>query len=168
MQRLMILRHAAAVPRRPGGEDFPRPLSEAGRAQAARIAEWLSGQPPLPDDILCSPAQRARETLAPLLALRPELEPCTTFVPQIYGASTRTLAVLLDRAFAERDGVLIVGHNPALESLALDVIAPSDHAKMDHLAAGALLIVEFERGWPADAGCGRLTGVAGVSADQAP
>ncbi len=163
MQRLMVLRHCDAVPRRPEGEDFPRTLSEAGRAQAERIAQWLSDQPQLPEDILCSPAQRARETLAPLLALRPDLESCTTFAPQIYGASTRTLAVLLDRAFAEHDGVLIVGHNPALESLALDVIAPSDHGKMARLAAGTLLIVEFERGWPADAGRGRLTQVAGCS-----
>lgn len=163
MQRLMILRHAAAEPRRPDAEDFPRALSEAGRAQAACVARWLSEQPHLPDDILCSPAQRARETLAPLLAVRPELESRTTFVPQIYGASARTLAVLLDRAFAEFDGVLIVGHNPALESLALDVIAPSDHRGMARLAAGTLLIVELERGWPADTGRGRLTQVAGSS-----
>jgi len=157
----MILRHAAAMPRRPEVEDFPRTLSEAGRAQAAAIAQWLSDQQHLPDDILCSPAQRARETLAPLLALRPELDSCTTFVPQIYGASARTLAILLDRAFAERNGVLIVGHNPALESLASEVIAPSDHGKMARLAAGTLLIIEFEHGWPADAGRGRLTHVAG-------
>lgn len=165
MQRLMILRHAAAVPRRPEVEDFPRSLTATGRARAARVAQWLSEQPYSPDEIFCSPAQRARETLAQLLALRPELELRTTFVPQLYGASTRTLAVLLDRAFAERDSVLIVGHNPALESLALEVIAPSDHGKLARLAAGTILIVEFERGWPADAGRGRLTRVAGGTAD---
>ena len=156
MQRLMILRHAKAVPWHPGLEDFPRALSEAGRQHAARIAQWICDHQQLPDDILCSPSQRTRETLAPLLSLRPELETCTNFVPQIYGASTHTMNTLLDRAFAERDQVLIVGHNPGFEMLAFEVIAPSERQKVARLATGTLLVVEFEPGWPDGAGQGRL------------
>jgi phosphohistidine phosphatase SixA len=157
MQQLMILRHAKAVPWRPGIEDFPRALSDAGRVHAARVAEWLSAQPLQPDDILCSPAQRTRETLAPLLALRPQLESCTRFVPQIYGASTRTLSALLDHAFAERDRVLIVGHNPGFELLAFEVVAAAARRTFDRLPTGTLLVIEFENGWPDDCGRGRLT-----------
>jgi len=156
MQRLMILRHAKAVPWRPGVEDFPRTLSDVGRDHAARVADWISAQPLLPDSILCSPSQRTRETLAPLLALHPELEACTSFVPQIYGASTRTLTALLDRAFAEWDSVLIVGHNPGFEALAFEVVGPSERHKFDRLPTGTLVVVSFERGWPEDSGRGRL------------
>lgn len=156
MQRLMILRHAKAVPWQSGVEDFPRALSDAGRQHAARVAEWICAEQLLPDDILCSPAQRTRETLAPLLALRPELETCTSFVPQIYGASTRMMTALLDRAFAERECVLIIGHNPGFEMLAFEVVAESERRKFDRLPTGTLLVVEFEKGWPEDSGRGRL------------
>ena len=159
MQQLMILRHAKAVPWYPGVEDFPRSLSEAGREHAAKVANWICDHHPLPEEILCSPSQRTRETLAPLLALRPELETCTSFVPQIYGASTRTITILLDRAFAERDRVLIVGHNPGFEMLAFELIAPSERSKMKRLPTGTLLVVDFESGWPQDAGRGQLSQV---------
>jgi phosphohistidine phosphatase SixA len=157
MQELMILRHAKAVPWRPGVEDFPRALSTAGREHAERVAEWLCARPLQPEDILCSPAQRTRETLAPLLALRPQLESCTRFVPQIYGASSRTLSALLDHAFAERDRVMIVGHNPGFETLAFEVLASSERDKFERLPTGTLLVVEFENGWPDDCGRGKLT-----------
>ena len=156
MQRLMILRHAKAVPWSPGAEDFPRPLGKSGRADAARVAQGVCDHLQLPDDILCSPSQRTRETLAPLLALRPELESCTGFVPPIYGASIGTLTALLDRAFAERQCVLIVGHNPGIEALALDVVAPSERSRIGRLPTGTLVIVDFETEWPDGVGHGRL------------
>jgi len=159
MQRLMILRHAKAVPWQPDVEDFPRTLTDAGRKHAARITDWICAQPLLPDEILCSPAQRTRETLAPLLALRPELETRTSFVPQLYGASVRTLTALIDRALAECDCVLIVGHNPGFERLAFDVVGASERRKFDRLPTGTLLVVEFEQGWPEDSDRGRLAHV---------
>jgi len=159
MQQLMILRHAKAVPWHPGVEDFPRALSEAGREHAAKVARWISEHLPLPEEILCSPSQRTRETLAPLLAHCPQLEACTSFAPQIYGASTRTLNSLLDRAFAERDRVLIVGHNPGFEMLAFELIAPFERSRINRLPTGTLLVVDFESGWDEDAGRGRLSHV---------
>lgn len=156
MHELTILRHAQAVPWQPEAEDFPRALSEAGRVHASRLARWLSDRSQPPGEILCSPAQRTRETLAPLLAMRPELEACTHFIPQLYGASTHTLNRLLDGAFAGSDRVLIVGHNPGLERFAFDVLAPSEHGRLKHLSAGMLLVIGFASGWPADAGRGAL------------
>jgi len=157
MQQLMILRHAKAVPWHPGVEDLPRCLSEVGQEHAAKVARWLSEHLALPEEILCSPSQRTRETLAPLLALRPELEACTSFVPQIYGASTRTLNNLLDRAFAERNRVLIVGHNPGFEMLAFEVVAPAERSRISRLPTGTLLVIDFDPGWPQSAGQGRLS-----------
>ena len=156
MQELMILRHATAVPQRPDTEDFTRTLSEAGRAQAATLARRICDHAALPDEILCSPSQRTRETLAPLLARRPDLERRTAFVPQVYGASTGTLTQLLDGAFAGSERVLIIGHNPGLEMLALDLLAPGERSGIGHLSAGTLLVIGFPAGWPEDAGRGTL------------
>jgi phosphohistidine phosphatase SixA len=156
MQELIILRHARAVPWHPGVEDFPRALSEAGREHAATLARWICDHAALPDEILCSPSQRTRETLAPLLAMRPDLECRTSFVPQIYGASTGTLTQLLDGAFAGSDRVLMVGHNPGFEMLAFDLLAPSERGRLEGLPTGTLLVIGFRFGWPGDAGRGTL------------
>lgn len=156
MQQLMILRHAKAVPWQPGVEDFPRALSSVGRNHAAKVAQWICEHLELPEEILCSPAQRTRETLAPLLVLRPELETRTSFVPQIYGASPHTLTELLDRALSVRDRVLIVGHNPGFETLAFQVLAPSQRPGFSRLATGMLLVVDFESGWAEDSSRGVL------------
>lgn len=159
MQRLMILRHAKAVPWYPRVDDFPRALDASGRDHAARVAGWISDTLQLPDGIFCSPAQRTRETLAPLLALRPELEARANFVPQLYGATSRTLTALLDTAFVSYERVLVVGHNPGMENLAFDIIGPGDRSRFRRLPTGTLLVVEFPSGWPDDAGRGRLVHV---------
>jgi phosphohistidine phosphatase len=157
MQRLMILRHAKAVPWYPAVDDFNRMLSDAGREHAEKIASWLSAHLELPQEILCSPALRTRQTLAPLLSLRPELDALTRFAPQMYGASTQTLNGLLDAAFSELDRVLLVGHNPTLEMLAFAVLSRSQCQKLNRLTTGTLLVVDFEDGWPEGAGDGILS-----------
>lgn len=157
MKVLLILRHAEAVPAHPGCEDFVRALTEAGTVHAAKLAHWLCDRIELPDQILCSPSPRARQTLAPLLAMRPVLDARTNFLPQLYGASVRTLTTLLDRSFAESDRVLIVGHNPGLEELASEVLEHGERSRFGHLTASTLLVIGFAKGWPDGGGYGRLT-----------
>ena len=147
MQQLMILRHAKAVPWSPTAEDFPRTLSPTGTKHAEKIAEWMRDNLDPPQHILCSPSQRTRETLAPILAMTPELEALTHFIPQIYHASTAILESLLDGAFAEYDRVLIVGHNPGFESLVGEVIHPKHYGDYTRLPPGTLAVVEFGECW---------------------
>ncbi len=147
MQQLLILRHAKAVPWSPAAEDFPRKLTRAGREHAKNVAAWLEESLEPPETILCSPSQRTRETLTPILALRPQLETIVHFVPQLYHATSSTIETLLDSAFAEADRVLIVGHNPGFESLAGTVIHPRHRQEFARLPTGTLVVVDFPEGW---------------------
>jgi phosphohistidine phosphatase len=149
MQTLLILRHAKAVPWSPLKEDFPRQLSPVGIGQASNMARWICQNLEPPQIILCSPSQRTRQTLAPLLSRDPELEAVTHFLPQIYHATAHTLESVLDSAFAETDRALIVGHNPGLEALVGEVIHPRHHDQFSRLPTGTLAVVEFENGWAA-------------------
>jgi phosphohistidine phosphatase SixA len=149
MQQLLILRHAKAVPWSPAAEDFPRKLTSAGREHAQKVANWLSQNLQPPEVILCSPSQRTRETLAPILALQPQLEAVVRFQPQLYHATTSTIETLLDAAFARANHVLIVGHNPGFESLAADVIRTHHHSALMQLPTGTLVVVDFTEGWSA-------------------
>jgi phosphohistidine phosphatase SixA len=115
MQQLLILRHAKAVPWSPAAEDFPRKLTSAGREHAQKVATWLSQNLAPPEVILCSPSQRTRETLAPILSLQPQLEAVVHFQPQLYHATTSTIETLLT-LLCGVNRVLIVGHNPVLKA----------------------------------------------------
>jgi phosphohistidine phosphatase len=109
---LIFWRHAEAEDEREGLPDLERALTPRGVKQAARVAAWL--EPLLPADtrILCSPALRCEQTVAPLgreYKLREDLQP---------GAIP---AALLDAAQwpVAKQPVLIVGHQPAIgEALA--------------------------------------------------
>ena len=64
MKRLLLLRHAKSSWHDPALTDFERPLNRRGRAAARAIGDYLVRNDLLPDLVLCSAAQRTRETLA--------------------------------------------------------------------------------------------------------
>lgn len=147
MQTLMIFRHAKAVPWGSTPDDFSRPLNDLGTAHAQAVAEWIAHAVLLPECVLCSPSQRTRETLAPMIESTRALEGRTKFLPQLYGASERTLANVLDHAFAENDSVMVVGHNPGLEQLVFEATSGSQHEKIERLATGTLVVIGFDPDW---------------------
>jgi phosphohistidine phosphatase len=98
-------------------------LAGRGRRAAAAIARHLNDEGITPELVLCSTAQRARETLE---RIGPALGTATVrFERELYGASE---SGLLDRLHRVSDGtgsVMLVGHNPGIEQLALDLARPS-------------------------------------------
>jgi phosphohistidine phosphatase len=124
-RRLILLRHAkSAWPEVP---DHERPLAPRGRRDAPAAGRWLRTSGCVPDRVLCSTARRARETWA-LAADKLRADPEVVFEQRVYGAST---AELLDLARATPSGVrtlLIVGHDPAMQNLTLELAAadPAD------------------------------------------
>ena len=59
---LIIMRHGKSD-WHTGENDFDRPLSERGTRDAARMGRWLSSSRYLPDQIIASPATRAKQTV---------------------------------------------------------------------------------------------------------
>jgi len=85
---LILMRHAEALPAAIGAEDFSRPLSDAGRAAAARAARKLAAGVSI-ERLLYSPARRTSETatiVAAKLALHPSL---LEAAPSLSAALTR-------------------------------------------------------------------------------
>ncbi len=156
MQSLYILRHAKAVTWTPTSDDFSRVLQASGQRDAENLASWITAHLALPDCIVCSPSQRTRETLAPLLCGQTQLESVTHFLPQLYHSTLRTLQAALDATFAEFDRVLIVGHNPGLEVLAGEVMHRNHYSDFSRLPTGTLVVIDFAAGWGQDQGNGEL------------
>lgn len=113
-REIILLRHAHADGAMPGQDDMARVLSLRGEAEAEAAAAWLKQHALAPDRVVCSPAARARETCERVLAtlgyadLRSDA--------RVYEATPATLLRVLDD-HADANSILLVGHNPGLESL---------------------------------------------------
>ena len=118
MKTLFLLRHAKSSWSEPGLADFNRPLNERGRRAAPLIARYLAHCGLLPDLILCSAAQRTRETLALMLPGGLACDAVLRIESGLYGADAATLLRRLKRIETEVDCVLLIAHNPGLEDLA--------------------------------------------------
>jgi phosphohistidine phosphatase len=116
MKRLTILRHAHASDAAPGSQDFERPLSVNGEAQACAAAAALSKVSP-PDRLRVSPALRTRQTAMIVRELAfPGLE--AQFAPELYLASCEKLVLEVATTPSSCDHLMLVGHNPGLSELA--------------------------------------------------
>ena len=126
MRSVYLLRHAKSS-WTTGAPDHERPLAGRGRRAAKAIARHLREQGIEPELVLCSTARRARETLG---RIEPALGAPTVLIePGLYGASKDEL---LDRLCGVPDGVgsvMLIGHNPGIQLLALELARPGAGAR---------------------------------------
>jgi phosphohistidine phosphatase len=141
---LVLLRHAKAE-RPTGTADIDRPLTARGHADAAAVGAWLAHRDLLPDDVICSPAKRTRQTWHGV-ALALGSEPEVRYEPAAYGGTARDLLELVRGAAGGATTVLVIGHNPAISDLSglLDPAAASDS---DGLRTSGLAVHRFEGAW---------------------
>ena len=102
-----------------------------------------------PDLVLCSTARRTRDTLQLVL---PELktEPKVIYEDGLYHGTPQEMLDLLREVAAPASQVLLVGHNPELQSFALDLIGSGAKHLKDRLEAkyptAGLVVVRFQAG----------------------
>ena len=117
MQTIYLLRHAKSSWSDPTLPDHERPLAKRGRRDGKRIAEHLRRSGIEPSLVLCSSAVRTRETVE---LVRPALGDATVQVEdELYAASAEQLLERLRALPDDVDSVMLVGHNPGLQDLAL-------------------------------------------------
>ena len=117
------------------------------------MARHAAGRPDLPRLVLCSPARRALDTLAPLRKALAEDARVRVERPLYLASAAQLLARLRRLPDAERD-VLLIGHDPGLHELAVALLRPSRSAAAarlrEKLPPGALVAFELDLpGWRA-------------------
>jgi phosphohistidine phosphatase len=155
-QQLYLLRHAKAEPWSPLGNDFSRPLHSKGSRHAQLLSDWALKTLTPPDTVLCSPAKRTRETLAPLLSQWPKLLASTDYVDSMYGASLNMLLTLTEDAFSYSDRLLLIGHNPGFEAMLINLLRKNQTVNIQKMATGTLAVIEFPGGFKRGAHAGLL------------
>lgn len=145
MLRLMLLRHAKSD--RPAGvADLDRPLNPRGYRTAPLMGRYLAAENLRPEHVVVSPACRTRETWEPV---RTALGgPDATLVREIYEAPDSALLSVIRRTPPDARSLLMIGHNPGLQDIALRLVGAGVPAERHKLAAGfptgALAVIDFE------------------------
>ncbi|MBV8687108.1 MAG: histidine phosphatase family protein [Alphaproteobacteria bacterium] len=134
MKTLILLRHAKSGWDDPILRDFDRPLNPRGRRAAATVAREMQRLGLSFDRVLASPARRVVETIDALGDVLGALSP--HYDRQLYLASPETLLEAVRAAPDGAERLLLVGHSPGIEMLALA------------LSAGGTLRAEIEVKYP--------------------
>jgi phosphohistidine phosphatase len=162
-RELLILRHAKSDWGSGAASDFDRPLAKRGRKDAPRVGEWLYREGMIPEVIVSSPAQRARETAVQVCKCLDLPKKGIVWDQAIYDAELPALLGVLSRIPASAGLALLIGHNPGLEDLLLyltggdldqpedgkllptatvaRVEMPEDWSRLEHGCAGLIRIV---------------------------
>jgi phosphohistidine phosphatase len=160
MRRLLILRHAKAVPLS-SEDDFGRALTERGRQDARKMGAYLAERALSPDRAIYSGAARTRQTFEIVAEAQPR--PFEGVRQNALYEASRFLILGLLREFpADARMHLVVGHNPGMADVA--ALLAGEGAAMDRLRLGAkfptcaLAVIAFDRpNWSElAAGAGRL------------
>lgn len=128
MDRLILLRHGKAENESASGEDFDRRLSPRGVRESAAMGETLARLGLIPDLALVSTAARAQETWAAAEAAFPKA--ASRLEPELYNADSGAVRQAADAAGRGCGTLIVVGHNPGLQELTLQLLiegsAPSN------------------------------------------
>jgi phosphohistidine phosphatase len=151
MLTLSLLRHAKSSWSDPRLKDIERPLNERGDTAAPRMGAFMARRGIAPDLILCSAAVRARQTLnlvLPHLRGAPEL----VYEDELYLASSATLLKRLHKVATGVKHVMIVGHDPGMHTLAVELAGSGSADDLKRLAdkfptAGLAVVVFGASAW---------------------
>ena len=117
MKTLTLLRHAKSGWDDPSLSDFARPLNARGRSAARAMGREMRALGLAWDHIVASPAARVTETILGLAESYGPVDP--VYDECVYLASLETLLEIVRATDDAHATLLIVGHNPGMERLAL-------------------------------------------------
>jgi phosphohistidine phosphatase len=138
MDRLILFRHGKAQAESASGEDFDRRLAPRGERESAEMGAHLADLGFAPDLVLVSPAMRTRETWAAIAPHFPKAQ--ARFEDELYHADSGLVRHAAARAGAAVGTVMVVGHNPGLQELAVRLLGEG--------SAPASLIAQAARRFP--------------------
>ena len=136
MHRLILMRHAKAERGSPSGRDRDRPLSPRGEADALRVGRILADRGLKPDRALVSSAERTLQTWELVHESLGDVE--IRQVDALYEAEPGTLRTHVEDEADLAGCLILVGHNPGIHQLAMDLLMEGAAAPsvLDRLAAG--------------------------------
>ncbi|WP_298444868.1 histidine phosphatase family protein [Gordonia sp. (in: high G+C Gram-positive bacteria)] len=136
---LVLMRHGKSG--YPAGVwDHDRPLADRGRREAALAGEWMAADGLEIDAVICSTAERTRQTLE-----RTGIDAPVVYTEDIYENTPDNVLEAI-RTYAPEDAgtLLVVGHFPGLPGTALTL---DDAAEIDRFPTSAYAVLTIGVPW---------------------
>lgn len=144
VRQLHLLRHAKSSWKEDGLTDHERPLAPRGRRAGKKLEKYLRREEIRPALVICSSSQRTRETLA---LIRPSLgEAVIEIEDGLYAAGAEVLLARVCELPESVGSVLLIGHNPGLQDLAL-TLCPGSGRLAEKFPTGALAGFALSTPW---------------------
>ena len=148
-RQLLIMRHAKSAWETDARSDFERPLARRGRKDAPRVGAWLHRSRLAPDHFISSPAQRARETTLLVCKALGIAKDRVVWDGRLYPGGLSGLLAVLAGCPDKAARVMIVGHNPGLETLVRylggDTVGEPADGKL--LPTAAVACLDMPKNW---------------------
>jgi len=110
------------------------------------MGRFMAGEELLPHRALCSSARRARETWELVASELSQAVP-TEIRREIYHSSPRTLQALIHSVPDTDPSLILIGHNPTMEDMALMLAGSGSTGGLEEIRAkfptGALAVLDF-------------------------
>lgn len=135
MKTLLLMRHAKSSWKNTDMADHERPLKKKGRKDTVLMAKQLKKKDLIPDLIYSSSAIRATETLE-IFVDTLKFEGKVKVKDVLYMAEPETIIDKINSVDEKVNTVLVIGHNPGLESLT-QILGD----KIDALPTGAIAVI---------------------------
>lgn len=155
VRTLLVLRHSkSAYPE--GVADIDRPLAPRGMRDAVAAGQWLCDQALAPDLVVCSVAERTRQTwdlISDQLGVASAGNDVVRYDPRLYSADVEDLIGIIRETPAGIGILALLGHNPA----AADLVLALTTERQLSFPTSAIAAIEFSGGWArARPGSGQL------------
>ncbi len=111
MRTLFITRHGKAAPHGKGG-DIDRPLEDGGKKDAARMADRLKRMASVPQELLSSPALRARMTAGSMIEVWGWDEAHFRTAELLYPGDPEEILLWSASFSNDTEKVMLIGHQP--------------------------------------------------------
>ena len=151
MDRLILFRHGKAEADSASGDDFDRRLAPRGERESAQMGGVLAELGLKPDVVLVSPAARTRGTWE--AAEHHFLKAKVSYDDDLYHADSGAIRHAAERAGRSAATVMVVGHNPGLQELVVQLLREG--------SAPASLVHRAQRQFPTAAAAVFLFDAAG-------
>jgi phosphohistidine phosphatase len=131
MKKLFLLRHAQALNADIHG-DKARKLSPQGVEDARTLGVIMKQKALIPDLVICSPAQRTKETLEAVMQGTGTIS--TIYMRRIYEGGIGDILDHIQKTDNNVNTLMVVGHNPSMHELAA-LLASDSSPLVDRLSA---------------------------------
>lgn len=124
-------------------EDYERPLNTRGRKDAPEMAKRLYNQNMMPDLMISSTAERAKQTALVFSDILSFNESKIVWADELYHASPETILKVVNSINEQYNQVFMFGHNPGFTDFVNELVS----VRIDNIPTCGIAVIQVKGSW---------------------